>query len=144
MPERFFFVHFLTTFLKKCSRPSVRSVILKIACKQNLQKGPSRHPKSCEKLPYWVYLYHIEICKIHWKNVYFCFMALLGVHVVCHVLFGLCCSFLIHTFRCNSHRFFQKCAPHLCGQHISKKRLSAFCLQKFTFLDPSSPQMTTL
>ena len=113
MPERFFFLHFLTTFLKKCSPPSVGSVILKIGCKQNLQKKPSRHPKAREKVVLWGYIWHIEICKFPCKNVYFCFMALLGVHVVCHLLFGLCCFCPIRVFRYNSDRFLQKCAPRL-------------------------------
>ena len=52
------------------------SLILKVAGKRYLQKMHFRHPNSSEKVPYWGYLWHIEICKNRRKSVYFCFAAL--------------------------------------------------------------------
>ena len=38
-------------------------MILKAAGKRYLQKMHFRHPSSSEKVPYWGYVWHIEICK---------------------------------------------------------------------------------
>ena len=41
-------------------------------------RGSLRDPLQKSQLPFWGYLSHLKICKIHWKNVYFLLMASLG------------------------------------------------------------------
>ena len=65
-------------FLKICSPPSVGSMILKAAQMQIHAKYASWAPQFGPYAPFLHHLLQPEICKIHWKNVYFLFMAPFG------------------------------------------------------------------
>ena len=106
-----FFYKISSYFMKIRSPPLVGSMILKAAQKQNhekcafyaLQFGPSSlflHP-----------LLQPEICKIHWKNVYFSFMApLRKLHLASSALsHGSEVTFPF--FVSNLAWFVQKCSP---------------------------------
>ena len=74
-------------FLKICSPPSVGSMILKAAQKQNHEIYASWALQLCFYAPFFRQLLQPEICKIHWKNVYFSFIATLGkLHVASSAL----------------------------------------------------------
>ena len=60
--------------LKKCSPPSVGSMILKAAQKQNHETYASWALQLGQYAPFLHHLLHPEICKINWKNVHFLFM----------------------------------------------------------------------
>ena len=73
-PSTFFYKK-SSYFLKICSPPSVGSIILKAAQKQTHGKYVSWALQLCLYAPFLHHLLQAEICKIHWKNVYFSFMA---------------------------------------------------------------------
>ena len=73
-----FFYKMSSYFLKICSPPSVGSMILKAAQMQIHEKYASRAPQFGPYAPFLHHLLQPEICKIHWKNVYFLFMAPFG------------------------------------------------------------------
>ena len=64
--------------LKKCSPPSVGSMILKAAHKQNHEKFAFGLLHLRQYAPFLHHLLHPEFCKIHWKNVHFLFIAPFG------------------------------------------------------------------
>ena len=73
-----FFYKMSSYFLKICSQPSVGSMILKAAQMQIHEKYASWAPQFGPYAPFLHHLLQPEICKIHWKNVHFLFMAPLG------------------------------------------------------------------
>ena len=92
-------------------------MILKVACKQNLQKRPFGHPKLAEKMPCWRSLVQVKICKIHRNNLYFCFLGALryAFRVPSTVPFVL---ILLNTrFSTDFSAFFGKVLPALIGKH---------------------------
>ena len=70
-----FFYKISPYFLKICSPPSVGSMILKAAQKQNHEKCASLALQFCLYAPLLHHLLQPEICKIQWKNAYFPFIA---------------------------------------------------------------------
>ena len=79
-------------FFKKCSPPSVGAMILKAAQQLNHEKFASWALQLGQYPPFLHHLLHLEICKIHWENVYFLFMAPFGM--LC-----LASSALSHAFK---------------------------------------------
>ena len=69
---------FSLAFLKKCSRPSVRSIIFKASCVQNLGKCTSWPFKLAEQASFRRLFNACQNLKIHGKNVYFLFLAPVG------------------------------------------------------------------
>ena len=70
-----FFYKISSQFSKKCSPPSVESIIMKAAHMQNHETYASCAPQFGPCAPFLHHLLQPEICKIHWNNVYFLFMA---------------------------------------------------------------------
>ena len=79
-------------FSKKCSPPSVGSLILKAAQQIDHEKFASWALQLGQYPPFLHHLLHLEICKIHWGNVYFLFMPPFGM--LC-----LASSALSHAFK---------------------------------------------
>ena len=74
-------------------------------------RGSLRDPLQKSQLPFWGYLSHLKICKIHWKNVYFLLMASLGkLRLALFPLFAWILNDFFTNLDCFGHLFVKNAA----------------------------------